>query len=234
MQARRTSDSGLRNYLRRVPPNCVLYYPSLVGGGTIINDYSGSANNGTISGATWTRLSSGLWTLSFDGADDYVTPDPGSSLTDVNTFTWSCWVNPDNLTSSHYPLAKRHFKHLRIDATTGKLRGTVSSAGAATTVTTETVTAGKWHRVDMKYDNSGDRKIYFDLDGVAATYDQQTAATGTITAESGVDGYFIIGAYSTTEVPFPGDIALIVFKNAVQTTTESQYRFLSERSLFGV
>lgn len=70
------------------PPElgCALYLPGPSGGGSKIYDRSPYGNAGTITGATWTRLPSGLWVLSFDGNDDYV--DFGSHpslLSDVLT-----------------------------------------------------------------------------------------------------------------------------------------------------
>ena len=64
----------------------VLYMPGLPGQGTKIWDRSGG-NHGTISGAVWKRLPSGLWYLDFDNVDDYVYT--GASATDIsarNTF----------------------------------------------------------------------------------------------------------------------------------------------------
>jgi len=64
------------------PPelSCVLYLPGLPGGGSKIYDRSPYANIGTITGATWVRLPSGLWCLSFDGTDDYVNCGKSGSM----------------------------------------------------------------------------------------------------------------------------------------------------------
>ena len=55
------------------PPElgCVLSLSRFPGGGSKIHDRSPYGNHGTITGATWVRLPSGLWCLSFDGSDDY-------------------------------------------------------------------------------------------------------------------------------------------------------------------
>ena len=89
-------DNALRNILRRVPPNSVLYYPGLDYGnwytGTIL-DYSGlsAPNNGTITGATPVRLSSGLPVLSLDG-DDYVEIADAPNLRNFTSFSLKMWV----------------------------------------------------------------------------------------------------------------------------------------------
>ncbi len=66
-------DNGLRNYLRRVPNDSVLYLPGLDYDnwytGTI-KDYSGQGNDGAISGAITRILPSGLPYLDYDGSTD--------------------------------------------------------------------------------------------------------------------------------------------------------------------
>jgi len=51
------------------PPElgCVLYLSGLPNSGSKIHDRSPYGNHGAITGATWQRLPSGLWCLSFDG-----------------------------------------------------------------------------------------------------------------------------------------------------------------------
>uniref|UniRef100_A0A6M3KMJ4 Uncharacterized protein n=1 Tax=viral metagenome TaxID=1070528 RepID=A0A6M3KMJ4_9ZZZZ len=59
-------------YIPPAPANSVLYltgYPPL---GSTIYDRSGQDNDGTITGATWVRLPSGLYGISYDGTDDLV------------------------------------------------------------------------------------------------------------------------------------------------------------------
>lgn len=97
-------DNGLRNILRKVPPSAVLYYPGLDYGnwhtGTI-RDYSGLANDGTITGATAPAgaiLPSGLATLRF-GGDDFV--DIGIAVNDLAATTkgtWMTWIKLDDAT----------------------------------------------------------------------------------------------------------------------------------------
>lgn len=77
------------------PADCVLYLPGLPGTGSVIKDYSGQDNDGTITGATWTRLPSGLWGLSFNGSGNKVTITSAASLNFDNggDFTWEAWVS---------------------------------------------------------------------------------------------------------------------------------------------
>lgn len=103
-------DNGLRNYLRRVPNDSVLYMPGLDYGNWYTNkilDYSGYANHGTISGATWTRLPSGLWTLSFDG-DDYVDCGNGTSLQITGKVTILIWLKLPSGIGGTYGIVMKH------------------------------------------------------------------------------------------------------------------------------
>ena len=80
------------------PPElgCVLYLPGLPAGDSKIHDRSPYGNQGDITGATWVRLPSGLWCLSFDDTDDYV--DCGSSAglrftTSFSVMAWAKWAS---------------------------------------------------------------------------------------------------------------------------------------------
>ncbi len=98
--------SDLLKTLRHSVPSdgLVLYLPGLDYGnwhtGTI-KDYSGQGNHGTITGATPTRLSSGLWVLSFDGTNDLVNCGSDSSLDFTTNLTAIAWVKPSSLASNH-------------------------------------------------------------------------------------------------------------------------------------
>lgn len=74
-----------------VDPSCVLYLPGHPGSGSTIYDFSGKGNNGTINGATWKRLPSGLRVLSFDGNNDEIDCGNDSSLFPANG-TFLCWA----------------------------------------------------------------------------------------------------------------------------------------------
>ncbi len=56
--------------------------------------YDPVANNGTISGATWTPLPSSLWVENFDGIDDFVDCGSALSLTSQAVGTWMMWIYP--------------------------------------------------------------------------------------------------------------------------------------------
>jgi glucose/arabinose dehydrogenase len=66
------------------------------GTGTTLTDRSGTGNNGTISGATWSAAGRNGGALSFDGVNDQVTVADASSL-DVPRMTLGAWVFPTAL-----------------------------------------------------------------------------------------------------------------------------------------
>ncbi len=82
------------------PPDtgAVLLLTGLPGGSDKIYDRSPYGNAGTITGATWTRLPSGVWALDFDGVDDYV--DCGNNLSlDLSAGgagTFLAWIYADD------------------------------------------------------------------------------------------------------------------------------------------
>jgi len=69
----------------------VLYLPFGEGEGNTVSDLSGYENHGTISGAVWKQLPSGIWILSYDGEDDYVDCGDDASL-DVSVISMEVWV----------------------------------------------------------------------------------------------------------------------------------------------
>lgn len=82
------------------PAGSVLWLPGYPPLGSTIRDFSGNNNHGTITGATWSRLPSGLWVLNFDGADDIINCGSGASLAVVGT--WECLIKRTNNATPDY------------------------------------------------------------------------------------------------------------------------------------
>ncbi len=68
----------------------VAEYPFFEGSGTVLHDTSGNGNDGTIYGATWVKLPTGKWVLSFDGVDDCVRIK-ANPLLKPDKVTVLCW-----------------------------------------------------------------------------------------------------------------------------------------------
>jgi hypothetical protein len=95
------SERDIQEIVGGIPSsNLVLFCPGLQGRGSTLIDRSQSANHGTISGATWVRLPSGLWVLSFDGTNDYVDCGHNVIFDDLSESTFLAWVNLTAVASS--------------------------------------------------------------------------------------------------------------------------------------
>lgn len=132
-----------------------LWLPMQEGSGNTVYDRSGHGNNGTITGATWTRLPSGLWCLSFGGDDDLVTVANAPSLVS-NNFSVELWFNPDNVTAVLAQLAGwrkgSEWYTLACYANWAALSFIVDEASYANElVTSNVLTAGAWHHVVFSY-----------------------------------------------------------------------------------
>ena len=80
----------------------VLSLTGLPGGSNKVHDRSPYGNSGTIVGATWVRLPSGLWYLDFDGVDDKVDCGDKTNL-EITTedFSLLAWIYCTDYTGDH-------------------------------------------------------------------------------------------------------------------------------------
>jgi len=124
---------------------------------TVLKDYSRFGNHGVITGATWVRLPSGLWYLSFDGLDDKVALPANASIYGAfeTEFTVEFWFMSSALGSLDTLFDKPYYSHsppyyqvyVRHTAT-----DTILANLAACSMTTETswaVTLNRWYHVVM-------------------------------------------------------------------------------------
>jgi uncharacterized protein YjdB len=76
------------------PTGLVAAYNFNEGTGSTVNDVSGNANTGTISGATWTTGGRFGGALSFNGTNSWVTVNDSPSLNLTAAVTVEAWVSP--------------------------------------------------------------------------------------------------------------------------------------------
>lgn len=76
------------------PPDLVAAFGFDENTGTTVGDLSGQANNGTISGATWTTQGKFGNALTFDGVNDWITVNSAASLDLSTGSTIEAWVYP--------------------------------------------------------------------------------------------------------------------------------------------
>jgi glucose/arabinose dehydrogenase/PKD repeat protein len=90
------------------PPNTglVAAYSFDGGSGPTLADVSGTGNNGTISGATWSTQGHSAGALSFDGVNDIVTVADAPSLDLTTGMTLEAWVRPTVVTNWRTVLLK--------------------------------------------------------------------------------------------------------------------------------
>jgi len=225
--------SAQANGLSTPSIGCVLHLPGLPGGGSKIYDRSPYGNIGTITGATWVRLPSGLWGLDFDGTDDVVDCGNDPNLDITGALTIEVWIKP-TATGVAQPIVNKgggvwwgagHPGYeLRVNA--NNLEMTIHDSGANTdTLTAAFTETTKYSQVVGLFD--GDYlRIY--IDSVAQT-PKDTALTSI-----GASGDSLLIADSSLAQYFGGKIALVRIYNRALSALEIQNHFNREKHLFGV
>ena len=192
-------------------------------------DSSPYGNNGSVLGGTPRARSDGRL---FNGTNDLIIIDALSTM--MTTFSWIIWLNPDVVTPTKYPLAKRHVQYLRIN-TDARIYISLNGTNANQSITEQTLTAGQWVCIGVRYDDAGDRKAYVFINGVPTTYGgggQQIAVTGSITDD--VSESITFGGYGDTgELWWPGRIGgALIYKNRVLNPAEFQDLYLHPYAMF--
>jgi len=219
--------------LRFAPPDLgtVLLFTGLPGGSNKIHDRSPYGNIGTITGATWVRLPSGLWCLSFDGNDDQVDCGSVTSFDITDALTIEVWVNVSSYTDFRYIVAKGADKYaLYNKQTSGDLEFWLNlSGGSVHPDTPFTPGTDTWAQVVATYNKDGgsnNTKIY--INGVVA---KQETNTGTINTDT---NSLYVGRRLGAACPFHGSIALPRVYNRALNALQIHDDFNREKHLFGV
>jgi hypothetical protein len=224
------------SYMPKYKPDasCVLYLEGQQDPqSATIRDLSGKGNHGTLTGTTCERLSSGLWVNKFDGTDDFIDCGAGSSLDNLSSFTWEIWVKPTTISADHWLFTKRHVKNVCID-NAGALLSFIYDNAANPVSRSEvgTILVNNWFHVVCTYDDTGDRKMHFYVNGAEVSYLAQAAATGTLQDDSAY--HYRIGHYQDSATYFTGQGGLSRIFNRALSATQIAGIFNQERSLFGV
>jgi hypothetical protein len=148
------------------------------GAGTSTSDASGSSNNGTISGATWTAGRFGQ-ALSFDGVNDMVSVADSASLDLSTGMTLQVWLQPRALGGYTTAILKERPSHLAYalyaNTDTDRASAEVAVATNLDTRSTLQLPLNTWSHVAATYDGAALR-LY--VNGVLAS---TRAVTGGIT-----------------------------------------------------
>jgi hypothetical protein len=165
--------------LGQAPPGCVLYLPGILGGSGKILDRSAFGNHGAINGATWVRLPSGIWALSFNGVDDYVDAGNKESLNLTSQGTIELWVYVNSYGTNYPSLIQKGnsagwlagtyliYRHI----TNNFYSGVISDGVTGKTAVFPTVSLGSWHHLVFTW--NGTQLIAY-TDAVAGTPNTQT------------------------------------------------------------
>ena len=202
----------------------------LPGGSSKIQDRSSYGSIGTITGASWVKLPSGLWCLHFDGVDDHVEITHHSSLAIVDRITIKFWVRFAALGAVQRLFDKDFTTAWDIQLFNTNRADVRFQIGGATVecyapAANFTAIANTWYHWVVRFDGSY-LKIFINADEVDS--DGGSGAIGTNTDN------LRIGEARNGTADFNGDIALIEIANRDWPAMEIQNSFDRERSLFGV
>jgi hypothetical protein len=169
-------------------------------------DTSENNNTGTLSGGPLWKSQGACKKgacLEFDGTDDLVNAQSGSSIDNLHydTMTFEAWVRNDNWGegsggSIAILAAKNDLDGWRIELNSAgagfhTIINTNETSASSKSGTDEYTNDGLWHHLVFTYDNDGDRTIYLYIDGSEVnSYTDQIAATGTADDDSGGNLYF--------------------------------------------
>ena len=227
------ADSGMRNYLRRIPPNSALHVPGLDYDnwyiGTVL-DYSGEHNHGTITGVTWARLPSGLWYLDF--ADlQYINCGTGASLNITGVMSAYLWMNPTDKANYGVVIARldnpegNNIQYLLTVDNTADTLNYYNSAGAWK-LSTFTVDYGVWGLYGFTYDGTN---VSLMKNGVI----EAGQAVGAPVSQAAYQ-FLINASWSGTPRYGLGGKALLRVKNTVTSASQFLDVYQQERDFFGV
>ena len=214
----------------RLDPSLVLNLTGYPGGGSIGQDRSLYRNNGTITGATWTRLPSGLWVLSFDGDDDIRV----GGLADFNISTGDCslgaWVKTTDtgatfkiimgkatLSANEYSLYQSNANKLTFRMADG--------AANATAVANSITVSGTWYFVfGVRLSNV----LYLFIDSI-----QQTTTGSFSGSPDTTDKQFRVGSNEAgTGYQWKGTIGSPFVYNRALTPAEIQQIYLATKGRY--
>ena len=143
------------------PPSAglVASYSFNAGSGTTLADGSGNANNGAISGATWSTSGKFGSALSFDGVNDLVTVNDAASLDLTNAMTLEAWVFPVALGATWRTVVLKEQPNQLVYALyasegSSRASGHVFSGSDLDTRSANTIPLNTWTHLAVTYDGA--------------------------------------------------------------------------------
>ena len=166
------------------------------GSGTLLTDLSGNANNGTISGATWTTSGKYGNALSFNGTNALVTVNNAASLQLTSAMTLEAWVYPTTVSSAWRDVIYKGNDNYYLEGTSSNssrpAAGAILGGVYGEVYGTAALTANTWAHLAVAYDGTTMR-LY--VNGVQVASHAQTGAIATSTNPLQIGGDSLYGQY---------------------------------------
>jgi PKD repeat protein len=195
----------------------VASYGFNAGSGSVVSDSSGSGNNGTISGATWTTAGKYGGALVFNGTSARVTVPDAASLRLTTGMTLEAWVNPTTVSSAWRDVIYKGNDNYYLEATSDRTSrpvggGTIGGATGEATGTSA-LTANTWTHLAVTY-NGATLILY--VNGVQVSSLTRTGNIATSTNPLQIGGDSLYGQF------FQGAIDEVRVYNVARTQTQIQ------------
>ena len=206
---------------------CVLCLTGLPGGNNKLHDRSPYGNTGAITGATWTRLPSGLWVLSFDGIDDYVDVGNPASF-DIYQLSIEAWVRPPTAIADNWYNLAYHADRLKLraaDSANQIMYFAIKQNSAWKALSWTYTDATVWYHVVGTFDGVTLR-LY--VNGVER---DTLESAGTVDTPTGI---FKVGSKAVGPTAGEQRIGLFRYYNQALIASEILSHFSREKHLFGV
>ena len=210
----------------------VLSLTGLPGGSNKIHDRSPYGNVGTIVGATWVRLPSGLWVLNFDGSDNYVDCGNGASLNIADAITVEFWFNPAETTIGGIAARREQGTDniWQVQWSSQKINAALwlSDASYLNPINDSTLSTNTWYHGAVTYDRT-DARVYVNGE-LDMTPLNETKALATGSSPLWIGRWYSSGP----DYFFQGMICRTRIYNWALSALEIQNHFNREKHLFGV
>jgi hypothetical protein len=229
--------TGARGIKFQPDASCVLWLPGQDDAySSTIRDRSGKGNHGTLTGTTWTRLSTGIWSSKFNGTTNYINCTNAASLNLTAAWTIGGWFNSNSLTAEQDIIARRNAAGagpytLEICDPDGGITVAWNNGGWRITATAGSLyTTGKWYFLIATWDGTY-VKIYLNGALVKTSADLSATPPTSNATEPTLIGARILG---TIQAPMNGSLDLIRVHNTALAASTIANNYNQERSLFGV
>jgi hypothetical protein len=230
------SNSGWLNRVREGQGDSILYYSGEAGDQATVKDMSGSGNNGTITGATWKTLPSGLPYLDFNGTSNKVVSVSNlpASVIGTNSRYLEFWAKMDAETADHQDIA---VFGVEADSTNfgaiilhqgGADHWYFWGGGASDIDTGVDVTFAVWQHHLLGFDTAGN-KIYWFINGAAIIDGTVKNLINTSASPLYLGTHMAVGDYW-----IDGGIALPRLSSTAPSLALATNHFNRERGFFNV